>query len=168
VIVEREVDCGLIYQRFRRRLIATLRSLDSRRLGTVVPATAAWSVRDAVAHVVGIASNEASTGTTATASKSRPAVSPSATSASMSRSRSQVAVSLHTLTVARLSAHLSGSKRPPTLRAGDSLRRPHAGQEGCLMLNAAGTRLPSSFRHTTREIGSSTCQMLFCGGRNTW
>lgn len=57
VIVEREVDCGLIYQRLRRRLIATLRSLDSRRLGTVVPATAAWSVRDAVAHLVGIASD---------------------------------------------------------------------------------------------------------------
>jgi hypothetical protein len=57
VIVEREVDCGLIYQRLRRRLIATLRSLDSRRLRTVVPATAAWSVRDAVAHLVGIASD---------------------------------------------------------------------------------------------------------------
>jgi hypothetical protein len=57
VIVEREVDCGLIYQRLRRRLIATLRSLESHRLGTVVPATAAWSVHDAVAHVVGIASD---------------------------------------------------------------------------------------------------------------
>jgi hypothetical protein len=57
VIVEREVDCGLVCQRLRRQLIATLRSLDSRRLWTVVPATAAWSVRDAVAHVVGIASD---------------------------------------------------------------------------------------------------------------
>jgi hypothetical protein len=57
VIVEREVDCGLTYQRLRRGLIATLRSLDSRRLGTVVPATAAWSVHDAVAHVVGITSD---------------------------------------------------------------------------------------------------------------
>jgi hypothetical protein len=57
VIVEREVDCGLVYQRLRRRLIATLRALDGRRLGTVVPATPAWSVRDAVAHVVGIASD---------------------------------------------------------------------------------------------------------------
>jgi hypothetical protein len=28
------------------------------------------------------------------------------------------------------------------------------------MINAAGSRLPSSFRHTTREIGSSTCQMF--------
>jgi uncharacterized protein (TIGR03083 family) len=57
VIVEREVDCGLIYQRLRRRLIAELREVDCGRLGTVVPATAAWSVRDAVAHVVGIASD---------------------------------------------------------------------------------------------------------------
>ncbi|HET9611940.1 MAG TPA: hypothetical protein VFP06_20160 [Acidimicrobiales bacterium] len=57
MMVERQVDCGVIYQRLRRRLIATLRSLDSRRLGAVVPATAAWSVRDAVAHVVGITSD---------------------------------------------------------------------------------------------------------------
>ena len=55
VIMEREVDCGLVYQRVRRRLMAMLRSLDRHRLGTVVPATPAWSVRDAVAHVVGIA-----------------------------------------------------------------------------------------------------------------
>jgi hypothetical protein len=37
--------------------MATLRSLDGHELGTVVPATPAWSVRDAVAHVVGIASD---------------------------------------------------------------------------------------------------------------
>jgi uncharacterized protein (TIGR03083 family) len=57
VILEREVDCGRIYQRLRRRLMATLRSLDGHELGTVVPATPAWSVHDAVAHVVGIASD---------------------------------------------------------------------------------------------------------------
>jgi hypothetical protein len=57
MIVEREVDCGLVYRRVRRRLIASRRSLDSHRLGTVVPATAAWTVRDAVAQLVGIASD---------------------------------------------------------------------------------------------------------------
>jgi uncharacterized protein (TIGR03083 family) len=57
MIVEREVDCGLVYRRVRRRLMASLRSLDSHWLGTVVPATAAWTVRDVVAHLVGIASD---------------------------------------------------------------------------------------------------------------
>ena len=57
MVVEREVDCGLVYRRVRRRLMASLRSLDSHWLGTVVPATAAWTVRDAVAHLVGIASD---------------------------------------------------------------------------------------------------------------
>lgn len=57
MIVEREIDCGLVYRRVRRRLMASLRSLDSHWLGTVVPATAAWTVRDGVAHLVGIASD---------------------------------------------------------------------------------------------------------------
>jgi hypothetical protein len=57
MLVERDVDCGVIYQRVRRELIATLHSLDSGRLATPVPATPAWSVVDAVAHVVGIASD---------------------------------------------------------------------------------------------------------------
>jgi len=55
MIVERDVDCGIIYQRLRRRLMATVRSLDSDVLALTVPATPAWSVRDAVAHVIGIA-----------------------------------------------------------------------------------------------------------------
>ena len=55
MIVERDVDCGIVYQRLRRRLMATARSLDSDVLALTVPATPAWSVRDAVAHVVGIA-----------------------------------------------------------------------------------------------------------------
>ena len=55
MIVERDVDCGIVYQRLRRRLMATVRSLDSDVLAVTVPATPAWSVRDAVAHVIGIA-----------------------------------------------------------------------------------------------------------------
>jgi uncharacterized protein (TIGR03083 family) len=55
MIVERDVDCGIVYQRLRRRLMATVRALDSDALEITVPATPAWSVRDAVAHVVGIA-----------------------------------------------------------------------------------------------------------------
>jgi hypothetical protein len=55
MIVERDVDCGIVYQRLRRRLMATVRSLDSDVLALTVPATPAWSVRDAVAHVIGIA-----------------------------------------------------------------------------------------------------------------
>jgi len=55
MIVERDVDCGLVYQRLRRRLMATVRSLDSDALALTVPATPAWSVRDVVAHVIGIA-----------------------------------------------------------------------------------------------------------------
>jgi len=55
MIAERDVDCGIVYQRLRRRLMATVRSLDSDVLSLTVPATPAWSVRDAVAHVIGIA-----------------------------------------------------------------------------------------------------------------
>src|SRR5262245_17410018 len=55
MIVERDADCGLVYQRLRRGLIATVRLLDSQALGRTVPATPAWSVRDVVAHVIGIA-----------------------------------------------------------------------------------------------------------------
>ncbi|HKE75106.1 MAG TPA: maleylpyruvate isomerase N-terminal domain-containing protein [Acidimicrobiales bacterium] len=55
MIVERDVDCGLIYERLRRRLMATVRSLDDDALALTVPATPAWSVRDAVAHVIGVA-----------------------------------------------------------------------------------------------------------------
>jgi hypothetical protein len=39
--------------------------------------------------------------------------------------------------------------------------------ESLTPLSFSAPQLASSFRHTTREIGSSTCQMLFCGGRNT-
>jgi hypothetical protein len=55
MIVERDVDCGRVYRRLRERLMATLRSLNGDALAVTVPATPAWSVREAVAHVVGIA-----------------------------------------------------------------------------------------------------------------
>src|SRR5215207_5949312 len=55
MIAERDVDWGSVYQRLRRRLMATVHSLDSDVLSLTVPATPAWSVRDAVAHVIGIA-----------------------------------------------------------------------------------------------------------------
>ena len=55
MIVERDVDCGRVYQRLRERLMATLRSSTGDALAVTVPATPAWSVHDAVAHVVGIA-----------------------------------------------------------------------------------------------------------------
>jgi uncharacterized protein (TIGR03083 family) len=57
MIVERDVDCGAIYERQRRALVELLRRLDDAQLRTVVPASPLWSVRDVLAHVVGIAAD---------------------------------------------------------------------------------------------------------------
>ena len=54
MLVERDVDCGLAYQRVRRDLLARLGELSPAGLGTMVPATPDWSVHDVIAHVVGI------------------------------------------------------------------------------------------------------------------
>jgi uncharacterized protein (TIGR03083 family) len=54
VIVERDVDCGALYRGKREELLSLVRSLDEGELRTVVPATPAWTVRDVVAHLVGI------------------------------------------------------------------------------------------------------------------
>ncbi len=48
------VDTGELYELNRQRLIATMRAASSEQLARSVPATPAWSVRDALAHVVGI------------------------------------------------------------------------------------------------------------------
>jgi uncharacterized protein (TIGR03083 family) len=48
------MDEGLVYGACRERLSALVRDLDDARAGTVVPATPAWTVHDAVAHLVGI------------------------------------------------------------------------------------------------------------------
>ncbi len=57
VIIEREADCGALYQRKRRELLALARSLSQEQLCVVVPATPAWSVHDVVSHLVGIAAD---------------------------------------------------------------------------------------------------------------
>ncbi|MDJ0770940.1 MAG: maleylpyruvate isomerase family mycothiol-dependent enzyme [Ilumatobacter sp.] len=54
MIVERAIDCGPVYRRKRREFVALLDSLTATQLATVVPATPAWTVRDVLAHVVGI------------------------------------------------------------------------------------------------------------------
>jgi uncharacterized protein (TIGR03083 family) len=54
MVPERPVDCGALYQRKRRELIATLRSLDDGELATPVPATPGWRVRDVGSHLVGL------------------------------------------------------------------------------------------------------------------
>ncbi|MGQ0832213.1 MAG: maleylpyruvate isomerase family mycothiol-dependent enzyme [Microthrixaceae bacterium] len=57
MIIERPIDCGLVYQRTRRRLIEVARGLNPAQLATIVPATPAWTVHDAIAHVVGLATD---------------------------------------------------------------------------------------------------------------
>lgn len=57
MIVERAVDCGHLYEAERRALLELTGSLPESRLQTTVPATPAWSVRDVVAHLVGIAAD---------------------------------------------------------------------------------------------------------------
>lgn len=57
VIPARDVDCGLLYRRVRRELVALLQAMPLHRLDTVVPATPAWSVQDVLAHLVGLAAD---------------------------------------------------------------------------------------------------------------
>jgi uncharacterized protein (TIGR03083 family) len=57
VIIEREVDCGALYEHKRRELLAVARSLSDEQLRLVVPATPAWSVHDVVSHLAGIAAD---------------------------------------------------------------------------------------------------------------
>lgn len=57
MIPERDVDCGLLYRRVRRELVALLRAMPLHRLEGQVPATPAWSVQDVLAHLVGLAAD---------------------------------------------------------------------------------------------------------------
>ena len=57
MIVEREADCGALYRAERRELLDLVRPLAEDELATVVPATPAWTVKDVVAHLVGITSD---------------------------------------------------------------------------------------------------------------
>jgi hypothetical protein len=54
VIIERDIDCGLLYRRTRRELMDLVRSLSDEQRGRPVPATPAWSIHDVVSHLVGI------------------------------------------------------------------------------------------------------------------
>jgi uncharacterized protein (TIGR03083 family) len=51
------VDCGELYERLRRELVALVAGLDADALAVTVPATPAWRVRDVLAHVAGITSD---------------------------------------------------------------------------------------------------------------
>ncbi len=51
------VDCGAVYAATRARFVALMESLAPDGLASVVPATPAWTVRDTLAHVVGIAAD---------------------------------------------------------------------------------------------------------------
>ncbi len=57
MIVERSVDCGGLYDGKRHELVDLMRSLSDADLVSMVPATPAWSVRDVLSHVVGIAAD---------------------------------------------------------------------------------------------------------------
>ncbi len=57
MIAEREADCGVLYRAERRELLDLVRPLGAEELATVVPATPAWTVKDVVAHLVGITSD---------------------------------------------------------------------------------------------------------------
>lgn len=57
MIVERTIDCAALYERERRALVDVVRALTDEQRATTVPATPAWSVQDALAHVVGIAAS---------------------------------------------------------------------------------------------------------------
>ena len=45
---------GVFYEEERLAFVSRLRSLSAERLATVVPATPLWTVREVLAHVVGI------------------------------------------------------------------------------------------------------------------
>jgi Mycothiol maleylpyruvate isomerase N-terminal domain. len=51
------VDTGDLYERTRRELIVTVAALSDEQLQLRVPASPAWSVRDVLAHVVGLAAD---------------------------------------------------------------------------------------------------------------
>lgn len=55
MIIERDLDGGGLYELVRLRLAALIRACSPAELEVLVPATPAWRVRDALAHVVGIA-----------------------------------------------------------------------------------------------------------------
>jgi uncharacterized protein (TIGR03083 family) len=57
MIPDRDVDCGEIYDLTRLELVTLLRSRPAEELATTVPATPAWTVHDAVSHLVGIAAD---------------------------------------------------------------------------------------------------------------
>jgi hypothetical protein len=48
------VDCGALYERLRRDLVAQVLALDARGCAVMVRATPAWTVRDVLSHVTGI------------------------------------------------------------------------------------------------------------------
>lgn len=54
MIVERDIDCGALYEGLRVQLLALVGGLSEPQLATTVPATPAWSVQDVIAHLVGI------------------------------------------------------------------------------------------------------------------
>lgn len=54
MISQRPADCGELYHRKRHELIELARTLTPDQLHTRVPATPAWSVHDAISHVVGL------------------------------------------------------------------------------------------------------------------
>ena len=54
MIIERDLDGGDLYEHVRGRLTALIHACSEAELATLVPATPAWRVRDALAHVVGI------------------------------------------------------------------------------------------------------------------
>jgi hypothetical protein len=51
------VDTGAVYERIRRAFIAMVSVLTDEQLHLRVPATPAWSVKDVLAHVVGLAAD---------------------------------------------------------------------------------------------------------------
>jgi uncharacterized protein (TIGR03083 family) len=51
------IDCGARYEQGRLRVCDLVRSLTHEQLATNVPATPAWTVRDVIAHLVGIAAD---------------------------------------------------------------------------------------------------------------
>jgi len=54
VVPERDVDPAELYGRERLAFVSYLRSVPAEQLATPVPATPRWTVRDVLAHVVGI------------------------------------------------------------------------------------------------------------------
>ena len=49
------VDTAAVYERVRREFVTTVSALSELELAVQVPATPLWSVRDVLAHVVGLA-----------------------------------------------------------------------------------------------------------------